>query len=190
LIVLGLAGSLRRGSLNRRLLRAAAFELPPGASLEPWDGLTALPLYDEDLDREPAPAAVAALRERLAAAPALLIATPEYNGSIPGPLKNAIDWASRPYPGNCLRGKPVAVVGASSGPFGAIWAQAELRKVLGLAGARVVDGKLPVGLAAHAFDERGRLRDPRLRSALGALAGSLVEAAAQSGSAPFARRAA
>ena len=163
-----LEGSARAGpscySVNRRLLRAAAFELPPGVSLECADVVGRLPLYDEDLDREPAPAAVARLRIRLARAPALLVATPEYNGSIPGVLKNALDWASRPFPGNALRGRPVAVVGASSGAFGAVWAQADVRRVLGVTGARVVEGELPVPFAQAAFDEDGRLLDPGLRA--------------------------
>ena len=101
-------------------------------------GLATLPAYDEDVDgRLAAPAVAAACGATLAAADAVLIATPEYNASIPGALKNALDWASRPFPDNCLRGKPVAVIGASTGLFGAVWAQAELRKVLKTIGAAV-----------------------------------------------------
>jgi chromate reductase len=165
--ILGIAGSLRRDSHNARLLRAAAKRLPPGVELELFDGLATVPPYDEDADREPAPAAVRALRSQIAAADAVLIATPEYNASVPGVLKNAIDWASRPFPDNALRDKPVTVIGASTGLFGAVWAQAELRKVLRHAGAHVLDDELPVPVAAWAFADDGDLLDPELRVRLG-----------------------
>jgi chromate reductase len=171
--ILALSGSLRRDSHNRALLRAAADHLPPGVSLELWDRLGTLPLYDEDLDVEPAPAAVAELRAALASADAVLIATPEYNSSIPGVLKNALDWASRPFPGNALRGKPAAVVGASTGLFGAVWAQAETRKVLKAIGADVLEAELPVGLAHDAFAEHGGLADPGLHDRLAGIVGEL-----------------
>ena len=167
--VLGISGSLRRDSHNTRLLRAAADALPPGAGLELFDALAELPPYSEDADVEPAPAAVARLRRQIAEADALLVATPEYNASIPGVLKNAIDWASRPFPDNVLRGKPVVVIGASTGLFGAVWAQAELRKVLRHAGADVLDEELPVGLADGAFTPDGKLADPELRARLAEL---------------------
>ena len=105
----------------------------------------------------------------------MLIATPEYNGSIPGALKNALDWASRPFPDNCLRGKPVAVIGASTGMFGARWAQAELRKVLKTIGASVLATELPVASAHDAFTVDGRLREPRLAAALCSIVGELLE---------------
>jgi chromate reductase, NAD(P)H dehydrogenase (quinone) len=157
--VLGISGSLRRDSHNTRLLRAAAETLPPGVELELFDGLAELPLYNEDADTEPCAEPVDRLRRAIEDADALLIATPEYNASIPGVLKNAIDWASRPFPENVLRDRPVAVMGASTGLFGAVWAQAELRKVLHHAGARVVDRELPVGLAGSAFAGDGSLAD-------------------------------
>ena len=160
--VLAISGSLRRDSHNTRLLRAAARALPSGVELELYDGLAALPPYSEDADADRAPAEVEDLRGRIAAADALLIATPEYNASIPGVLKNAIDWASRPFPDNALRGKPVAVIGASTGLFGAVWAQAELRKVLRHTGAEVLDAELPVGMADQAFTPTGELADPEL----------------------------
>src|SRR3954465_13081095 len=138
--ILGISGSLRSGSHNTALLRAAALSLPPEAELEVYDGLRDLPHYDADLDVEPADPSVARLRDAIADADGVLIATPEFNGSIPGALKNALDWASRPFPDSALKGKPVAVVGASTGLFGAVWAQAEVRKVLGASGARVLDG--------------------------------------------------
>ena len=109
----------------------------------------------------------------------MLIATAEYNGSIPGALKNALDWASRPFPDNCLRGKPVAVVGASTGMFGAVWAQAEVRKVLGTIGASVLDAGLAVPAAHTAFTSDGRLRDPALAMTLRRLVQSLIEVPAR-----------
>src|SRR5271154_6193447 len=136
--VLGISGSLRRDSHNSRLLRTAARLLPSEAELRVFEGLKALPAFDEDDELDPA-AAVGAWRGAIADADALLFATPEYNSSIPGALKNAIDWASRPVGTAALRNKPSAVIGASTGMFGAVWAQAELRKVLAAAGARVVD---------------------------------------------------
>src|SRR5256714_4581427 len=166
--VLGVSGSLRRDSHNRRLLRAAADLLPPGAELVEFDGLKAVPTYDEDDEQSP-PIGARRLREAIVAADAVLFATPEYNSSVPGQLKNAVDWASRPREGAALAGKPVAVVGASTGMFGAVWAQAEMRKALASAGARVVDRELPVANADEAFDEQGRLVDPDLEAELGGI---------------------
>jgi chromate reductase, NAD(P)H dehydrogenase (quinone) len=167
--ILGLSGSLRLGSHNTSLLRAAAALLPPGVELDVFDGLRELPPYDPDMDVEPADPAVARLRQAIASADGVLIATPEYNGSIPGVLKNAVDWASRPFPDNALRGKPVAVIGASTGLFGAVWAQADARKVLGITGADVIDGELPVGQADTAFADDGQLVEPEQREALAQL---------------------
>jgi chromate reductase len=164
--ILGISGSLRRGSHNTNLLRAAAELLPPGVELEIYEGLRELPPYDPDLDVEPADPAVGRLREAIASADGVLIATPEYNGSIPGLLKNALDWASRPFPDNVLRGKPVAVIGASTGLFGAVWSQAETRKVLSIIGADVLEHELPVGQADTAFGENGELVEPEQRDVL------------------------
>ena len=175
--ILGLSGSLRAGSHNAALLRAAAALLRPPARLEPFAHLREIPPYDEDADVEPAPLAVAVLRARIAAADAVLIATPEYNASVPGALKNALDWASRPFPENALRGRPVAVVGASTGIFGAVWAQSELRKALRTAGADVLDAELAVPLAGVAFSADGALRDPDLAEALASIVSQLAEAA-------------
>ena len=177
--ILGLSGSLRHGSHNERLLRAAAELLPPGAELELWDGLADVPPFSEDHDVEPAPPAVARLRADLAAADAVLIATPEYNASLPGVLKNALDWASRPFPDNALRRRPVAVVGASTSLFGAVWAQAEARKVLETIGARVLDVELPVGLAHEAFTPEGRLADGEQHAALERAVAALTAAVAE-----------
>ncbi len=171
--VLGIVGSLRSDSHNAHLLRAAARVLPPGAELATYAGLGELPPFDED--REAAPgAAVESLREQIAAADALLIATPEYNASVPGVLKNAVDWASRPFPDNVLRDRPVGVMGASTGLFGAVWAQAELRKSLRYAGARVIDDELPVGTADIAFGDDGELALPDLQQRLEELLEALV----------------
>jgi chromate reductase, NAD(P)H dehydrogenase (quinone) len=171
--ILGIAGSLRRGSHNRRLLRAAGELLPPGAFLEEWDGLAALPAFDEDLEDTP-PEVVAAFLDEVERADALLIATPEYNASVPGALKNALDWASRPFPDNVLRDKPSAVIGASTGLFGAVWAQAEVRKALKASGAHVLESELPVGLADGAFAGDGGLADPELAARLEDVVGDLV----------------
>lgn len=147
--VLGISGSLRRDSLNSALLRAAAERLPAGVELVELARLGEVPLYDEDVETDGTPAVVEELRAAVRSADAVLIATPEYNGSIPGQLKNALDWVSRPAGKSALTGKPAAVVGASTGMFGAVWAQAELRKVLGAMGGRVIEAELPVG---HAKD--------------------------------------
>src|SRR5262249_7726481 len=145
---------------------------------ELWDGLKAVPPFDEDEDVEPPPAAVAGLRAAITRADAVLVSTPEYNSSIPGQLKNALDWASRPFATNALRGTPVAVVGSSVGAFGAVWAQAELRKVLGATGARVVEAELALGHAPSRFDAEGRLVDDEARDQLGEVVRTLVAAAA------------
>src|ERR671935_2219896 len=177
--ILGISGSLRPASYNRKLLLAARELLPAGVELDLWDGLRAIPPYDEDEDVDPAPAAVAALRAAIAGADALLIATPEYNSSIPGQLKNALDWVSRPLAKNPIRGKPVAVVGASAGAFGAVWSQAELRKVLGAMGARVVEGGVAVGHAPTRF-EGDHLVDTELREQLAEVVAALVSESASS----------
>ena len=180
--VLGISGSLRRDSHNSALLRAAG-ELveEQGAEFEVYDGLKAIPPYDEDDDVGEGPAPVVHLRGAIARADAVLFATPEYNASIPGVLKNAVDWASRPVGDSPLRNKPVAVIGASIGMFGAVWAQAELRKVLATAGARVADIELAVGHAHEHLDPDGYPSDPTqreaLRDAVGVLLGELEGAA-------------
>jgi len=170
--VLGISGSLRRDSYNTKLLRAAEELLPAWAELEIWDELKAVPPFDED--DEPGTAVVESLREAVARADVLLFATPEYNASVPGQLKNAVDWLSRPVATSALRGKPALVVGASTGAFGAVWAQAELRKVLATAGARVVEAEVAVGHAPTKFAEDGALIDDeieeQLREALEVLA--------------------
>jgi chromate reductase len=174
--VLGISGSLRRDSHNARLLRAAAQLLPPGTEFETWNELKAVPPYDADEETpRPRGGAVGSLEAAVARADVVVFATPEYNHSIPGQLKNAIDWLSRPLATSPLAGKPVAVIGASTGLFGAVWAQAELRKVLAATGARVLDRELPVGLAAEAFTAEERLSDADVELALVELLGELQE---------------
>jgi chromate reductase len=175
--VLGISGSLRSGSYNTALLREAAELAPAGVDLELYEGLELLPPYNEDDDGDDGPVEGARLRAAIEQADALLIATPEYNGSIPGQLKNAVDWASRPAHAGALWGKPVAVVGATTGSYGAVWAQADLRRVLGLAGARVLEAELPVARAHARFDERGRLLDEQLRERLGEMVRELAAVA-------------
>lgn len=157
--VLGISGSLRRDSLNTALLRAAAERLPAGVDLITFDRLRDIPPFDEDLESDVAPSAVAELREAMRSADAVLIATPEYNHSLPGQLKNALDWASRPAGKSALNGKPAAAIGASKSMFGGVWSQAELRKVLAAMGARVIDEELPVA-NAHELLVDGRLELP------------------------------
>ncbi len=173
--LLAVSGSLRRDSHNTRLLRAAAQQLPSGVELELFDGLKQIPPFDEDDEATPAPE-VQEWRAAIDAADAVLFATPEYNSSIPGQLKNALDWASRTKADAVLRNKPVAVVGASKSMFGALWAQAELRKVLASAGARVLDAELAVATAHEAFDDDA-LIDPDLSEALTAIVSDLVDLA-------------
>jgi len=172
--ILAISGSLRRDSHNTALLRAAAELLGPLDELELWEGLRDVPPYDQDDDVEPAPAAVASLRTAIAAADAVLIATPEYNSSIPGALKNALDWASRPLTTSVLRNKPVAVIGSSAGMFGAVWAQAELRKVLAAIGARVAEVEVAVGHSQERFDADGRLVSEQVREDLRAAIDTLA----------------
>ena len=174
--VLGLSGSLRRDSHNTRLLRAASGLLGPDDELVVFGGLAEIPPFNED-DEDAPPAPVVALKDAIAQADAVLISTPEYNHSIPGAIKNALDWVSRPRASTPLEGKPAAVIGASTGMFGAVWAQAEMRKVLGAIGARVVDRELPVGHAHEALDDGGLPLDEDMHAALVATLAELHELA-------------
>jgi chromate reductase, NAD(P)H dehydrogenase (quinone) len=179
--ILALSGSLREQSYNSALARAAVELAPAGVDVAVFDGLGDVPLYDADLDvegeeRDPA---VERLRDAIADADALFVVTPEYNGSVSGVLKNAIDWASRPPGGGAaLWGKTAAIAGATTGQYGAIWAQQDLRRILGIAGARVVEGELPVARAQTVFDETGELRDPLVAERLRAHLEALVHEAA------------
>jgi len=159
--VLGMSGSLRTSSYNSAALRVAQAMAPDDVKIDIFD-LAPLPLYNEDVKAAGFPPIARELREKIKAADALLFATPEYNYSISGVLKNAIDWASRPRLENALRNKTVAVAGASTGQFGALWAQQDLKRILGIAGARVVGTEIPVGRAHERFDNEGRLLDGEL----------------------------
>ena len=180
--ILGVSGSLRAESHNTSLVRAAIAAAPEGVEVELFDtaGIADLPLYDQDLDSGDVPVSVERLRDAWGSADAILFATPEYNGSVPGGLKNAIDWASRPRLEGALRNKPVAVIGASTGQFGALWAQQDLKRILGIAGARVVGTEIPVARAEERFDAEGRLLDgevfEQLRLHLTTLASEAVAA--------------
>ena len=153
--VLAVSGSLRAGSHNTALLRAAIEAAPEGVEVELFEpsAIGDLPLYDQDLDDGDVPASVERLRAAWGSADAILFATPEYNGSVPGGLKNAVDWASRPRLEAALTNKTAAVIGTSTGQFGALWAQQDLKKILGIAGARVVGEGLPVPRAQDGFGE-------------------------------------
>jgi chromate reductase len=173
--ILAISGSLRAASYNTALLRAAAELAPGGVEVELYDELELLPPYNEDRDGDAAPAPAQMLRDEIRAADAVLFATPEYNGTVPGQLKHAVDWASRPRGESAsLWGKPVAVIGASSGQYGALWAQDHLRRALGLAGARVLDVELPVGRAHERFTEQGDLVDDELRTELAGIVAALA----------------
>jgi chromate reductase len=176
--VLAISGSLRAASNSTALLRALREEAPEDVEVILWDGLKAIPPYDQDDDVVPAPAEVDALRELVREVDAVFFATPEYNASVPGALKNALDWASRPVATNAFRNKPVAVISSSAGAFGGVWAGAELRKVLGTMGARVAEAELAVGHAHEKLDENGRLVDDDVRQGLREAFVTLLAAAA------------
>ena len=173
--ILGISGSLRAGSHNTKLLRAAGEMLAArGVELELYAALKQVPPYDEDDDRDAGPPAAAHIRAAVADTDAVLFSTPEYNHSVPGQLKNAVDWLSRPAGRGALANKPVAVIGASTGMFGAVWAQAELRKALAASGARVVAGEVPVGHAHTRFDEDGKLTDANIAEQVQAVVDALI----------------
>ena len=174
--ILAISGSLRAASHNTALLRAAAEHAPEGVEIELYEGLGLLPPYNEDRDTDTPPAEVARLRDEIRAADGILISTPEYNGTIPGQIKTVVDWASRPYGKEAsLYGKPVAVIGASPGDYGAIWAQDHLRKALGIAGARVLDRELSVGKVVDRFGADGALIDDEIRDGLVELLAALED---------------
>ena len=173
--VLGLSGSLRRASLNTAALRAAAELVPAGMEVETYDGLAAIPPYDDDVRQQGFPPPVADLRARIKAADALLIVTPEYNYSVPGVLKNAIDWASRP-PEQPFDGKPIAIMGASPGALGTARAQYHLRQMFVFLNGMVLNRpEVMIGNAAQRFDAEGRLTDEKTREFVRALLLSLKD---------------
>ena len=174
--ILMLVGSLRADSWTARLTGAATRLLPEGTEASVYAGLGELPHYDQDLDTDRPLTTVAALREAIRTADALVVATPEYNGSMPGVLKNAIDWASRPRGASSLSGKPVAVVSVSPSPRGAQWAREEAEKVLRVAGAVPLERSLGVA-SVHAAVVEGDLVDTEVELALTALLTELADAA-------------
>jgi NAD(P)H-dependent FMN reductase len=149
--VLVMVGSLRAASVNRQLAELAIESAPDGVRLQLFDRLGELPFYNEDIDNEIVADSVVALREAAGNAAAALVVTPEYNGSIPGVLKNAIDWLSRPFGNSALKDKPIAVVGAAAGRYGGVWGHDETRKSFGIAGPRVVED-LKLSVQTAAFD--------------------------------------
>jgi chromate reductase len=173
--IAAIGGSLRAGSYSRALLRAAARELPPDVRLTIWDGLERVPPFNEDLEAGPAPKGVAELRRQIAGADGVLIATPEYNGSIPGQLKNALDWASRPRGAAVLEGKPAAALSASPSPRGAARALADLRKVLTVIGADLIETELAVPQVHTQVTPGGRVADPVLRDRIRQLITGLAQ---------------
>jgi NAD(P)H-dependent FMN reductase len=182
--ILGLVGSLRAGSTNRQLAEAAVKLAPEGAEVELFEGLAEIPFYNEDIDVEGSvPAAAAKLREATAAADALLLFTPEYNGTIPAVLKNAIDWLSRPYGAGAIAGKPVGVVGTAFGQYGGVWAHDATRKSVGVAGGKVLeDVKLSIPSSLTRFAETHPVDDAevaaQLTEVIARLHGGATESAA------------
>jgi chromate reductase len=176
--VLAISGSLRRGAYSTGLLRAAREDAPNGITVEFYDGLDRIPPFNQDLEHDP-PEAVRDLNARIEEADALLIATPEYNGSVPGVLKNALDWASRPHGEAALTGKPVAVIGSSPSPFGGAWAQEHLRRALALSGAVVLEDELKVGRVDERFAD-GQLVDRGTSEKITAHLSSVAELATAS----------
>jgi NAD(P)H-dependent FMN reductase len=175
--VLVLLGSLRAASINRQLAELAVEAAPDGVSLQLFDRLGELPFYNEDIDLDPeqggVPEPVVALRAAAAEADAALVVTPEYNGSIPGVLKNAIDWLSRPFGNSALKDKPLAVVGAAHGRYGGVWAHDETRKSFGIAGPRVVE-ELKLSLQTTAFDGTHPRENAEVAANLRDIVGKLV----------------
>lgn len=173
--VIVLVGSLRKASVNRQLAELAVESAPAGVSLQIFDRLGEVPFYNEDVDGESAPEPAQALRAAAAAADAALVITPEYNGSIPGVLKNAIDWLSRPWGASALKDKPLAVVGAALGRYGGQWAHDETRKSFGLFGPQVIDD-LRLSLHTEALDGRHPRENAEVAATLRDIVGKLVAA--------------
>ncbi|UUO00796.1 NAD(P)H-dependent oxidoreductase [Mycolicibacterium novocastrense] len=171
--VLVLLGSLRAASINRQLVELALETAPDGVRLQFFDRLGELPFYNEDIDSGDVAEPVAALRQAAADADAALVVTPEYNGSIPGVLKNAIDWLSRPYGNSALKDKPLAVVGAALGRYGGQWAHDETRKSFAIAGPRVVED-LKLSVPSKAFDGRHPRENAEVAANLRDVIGKLV----------------
>lgn len=172
--ILGIAGSLRRESYNRAALRAATQLVPDGAALEIFE-LDGIPVFNQDDDQNP-PAKVVELKQRIREADAILIVTPEYNYSIPGVLKNAIDWASRPYGDSAWNGKPAAIMGASIGAIGTARAQYHLRQIMVFLNMFPINQpEVMIGAAAERFDAQGNLTDEKTKDFIRQLLRNLVD---------------
>jgi chromate reductase len=176
--ILAIPGSLRAGSWNAALLQLAQVRAPEGVEVEIWDGLRHVPPFSEDHEGDEVPEPVHDLRSAIASADALLVATPEYNGGAPGQLKNALDWASRPYGLAAVIGKPAGVISASTGSFGGRWAQEDIRKALRLSGAAVLGEGLAVGKAAERLVELGEA-DEEIVAGIDDVLGRLAAAVAE-----------
>ncbi|MEU6664198.1 NAD(P)H-dependent oxidoreductase [Streptomyces sp. NPDC046821] len=178
--ILALVGSLRAGSHNRQLAEAAAKHAPAGVDIEIFEGLADVPFYNEDIDVEGSvPAAAAALRAAAAQTDAFLLFSPEYNGTMPAVLKNAIDWLSRPFGAGAISAKPVAVVGTAFGQYGGVWAQDDARKVAGIAGGAVLeDVKLSIPGSVTRFAELHPADDAEVVTGLSEVLSALSEKAA------------
>ena len=176
LVVCGIAGSLRRGSYNRALLRAAQELAPPDVEIRIFDRMAEIPLYNHDVEAEGVPEPVQALKRAIGEADALLFATPEYNHGVPGVLKNAIDWASRPARASVLSGKPAAILGASTGITGTARAQSQLREAFVFTNTpALLQPEILVYRAKEKFDEEGRLTDDKTREFVGKLLHALAD---------------
>jgi len=169
--ILGFVGSLRDGSYNRQLAEAAVLHAPVGIDIDLYTGLAEVPFYNEDLDTEArVPAAATKLREAATRADAFLLFTPEYNGTMPAVLKNAIDWLSRPYGTSAITGKPVAVIGTAYGQYGGVWAHTEARKAAGIAGGAVLeDVTLSIGHSVTRFADTHPADDAEIVTGLTAV---------------------
>ncbi len=177
--VLALVGSLRAASINRQIAEMAAAVAPDGVTVTVFEGLGELPFYNEEIDDavnaevQHAPAPVVALRAAAADADAALVVTPEYNGSIPAVVKNAIDWLSRPFGNGGLKDKPLAVIGGSMGQYGGVWAHDETRKSFGIAGARVVDA-IKLSVPFRTLDGKAPADDAELSANVRDVVGKLA----------------
>lgn len=173
--VLAIAGSLRKDSFSSRLAAAAAGLAPEGVEVELYDGLDGVSNYNQDLEPTDVPAGVEDLREKMEAADALLIVTPEYNAGVPGVLKNAIDWASRPHGDSALQGRPAAIISNSPMPFGATWANEQVRKALTITGTPTVERELVIGKIDEKLGEDGTITDEAARNDVIAILSELEE---------------
>ena len=177
--VLALVGSLRADSINRKLAEAAAHHAPEGIEVTTFDGIVDLPFYNEDIDGDTPPAAAVAFRDAVATADAVLLITPEYNGTIPAVLKNALDWGSRPFGASPLSGKPLAVIGSAFGQYGGVWAHDDARKAAGIAGAKVLeDVKVAIPQSVVRFAETHPREDAEVTTLVQGALTALAEAAA------------